>query len=368
MKETLPDYNDCITNLVCSIQKYFEVDYKHNTIKDVDDLLSHNNPKNVVLILYDGMGYNLINRILPNESFLKVNMVRSFSSVCPSTTTAATTSVLSGLNPSEHCWLGWDMYIKEEDKIVTLFKNTFKDSYVQASPYYIANKYYGYNNIIDQINEGKYQASIISPYGGNKYKNIDDMNNKIISECNKEGKRYIYAYYEDPDSTMHEYGTDSIESKNVFELINQKTEELFNRLEDTLLIVTADHGHMNSTGIKISDYPLFKDTLDGDISIEARFCSFKVKEDKKSEFEKLFKQYFGTDFILKTKDEIIREFWFGRGDYHKYFRDSLGDYFALAISDKYFRYDDNSVNLVSMHAGICEDEMRIPLIMKMSNK
>ena len=31
------NYEDCITNLACSIRKYFEVEYKHNTIKEVDE-------------------------------------------------------------------------------------------------------------------------------------------------------------------------------------------------------------------------------------------------------------------------------------------------------------------------------------------
>ena len=55
MKETHPDYNDSITNVACSIQKYFNVDYKHNTISDIDEMLEKYNPKNVVLILYDGI-------------------------------------------------------------------------------------------------------------------------------------------------------------------------------------------------------------------------------------------------------------------------------------------------------------------------
>ncbi len=365
MKETYPDYNDCITNIACSILKYFKVDYKHNTVSDIDEVLENNNPKNVVLILYDGMGYNLINRILKSDDFLRVNLKRSMSSVCPSTTTASTTSILSGLNPSEHNWLGWDMYVKEENKIITLFLNTYKDTFKQAAPYSIASKYYGYKNLIDQIKEGPYDASMVSNHGGIKYKDLNEMNEAIINETKKEGKRYIYAYYENPDSIMHEYGTDSKESIDSFNLINKSTEELASKLHDTLLIVTADHGHMNSKGIMVSEYKDFFETLDGDISIEGRFCSFKVKEDKKEEFIKLFNLYFARDFILKTKEEIIREFWFGRGDYHKYFRASLGDFFALAISDKYFRYNENSVNLTSMHAGICEDEMRIPLIMKL---
>ena len=32
------NYNECLTNLACSIRKYFGLDYKHNTLKYIDDL------------------------------------------------------------------------------------------------------------------------------------------------------------------------------------------------------------------------------------------------------------------------------------------------------------------------------------------
>ena len=362
MNEIKPNYEDCITNLACSILKYFEVPYKHNTISDVDNLLEEYNPKNVVVILYDGMGYNLMNRILPDYSFLRTHTLRSISSVCPSTTTASTTSMLSGLNPCEHGWLGWDLYLKSENKIVTLFTNKLKDTDTLADKEHLATKYMPYKTLKQQIEENSnYYSSIVFPFGSNNvvYKDIDDMNKKIIAECNKEGKKYIYVYYEDPDGIMHETGTDSKETKDSFELIDRKTKELCESLEDTVVIVTADHGHMNSKGIVISDYKDFKDTLSSDVSIEARFCSFKVKKDKKDEFERLFNLYFSKYFLLKTKEQIINEHYFGIGSEHYEFKRSLGDYLALAISDRYFRYSDASVNLKSMHAGMTEDEMRI---------
>ena len=79
-------------------------------------------------------------------------------------------------------------------------------------------------------------------------------------------------------------------------------------------------------------------------------------------FRELFNKYFGDKFILKSKKEIIDEKIFGEGEEHKLFRDSLGDYFGLAISDKFFKYSIYSTDLKSMHAGFTEDEMRIPLI------
>ena len=365
MKETMPNYDECITNIACSILKYFEVPYKHNTIKELDDEL-RTNPKNVVVILYDGMGYNLINRILKEDSFLRSNMVRSLSSVCPSTTTASTTSMLSGLNPCEHGWLGWDTYIKPIDKCVTLFKNTIKDTDEVAAEYNVGEKYLYYDDLKTQIEKGKYQASIIFPFGEKTivYDGLEDMNNKIIEECNKEGKRFIYAYYEDPDATMHMTGTTSEDTKNVFYMIDESTKKLSERLNDTLLIVTADHGHINSSHIVLEDYKDLYDTLRSDVSIEPRFCSLSIKEGREEEFVDLFNKYFKDHFILKTKQEIIDEKWFGMGEEHKEFRDSLGDYIAIAKSNLNLRYRIPRHNFLSSHAGLTEDEMKIPLVLK----
>ena len=33
------NYNECLTNLACSIRKYFELDYKHNTLDYIDKVL-----------------------------------------------------------------------------------------------------------------------------------------------------------------------------------------------------------------------------------------------------------------------------------------------------------------------------------------
>ena len=45
------DYHNCITNLACSIQKYFGVEYKHDTLKDIDEILARRQPKNVILLV-----------------------------------------------------------------------------------------------------------------------------------------------------------------------------------------------------------------------------------------------------------------------------------------------------------------------------
>lgn len=358
-----PNYEECITNIPCSVLKYFGLDAKHNTIKEIDEELK-SNPKNVVVMLFDGMGYNLINRILDENTFLRKNMIKDISSVCPSTTTASTTSMMSGLNPCEHGWCGWDNYIPTIGKIVSMFPNKYKDTDILVSDKNISKDVFPYKSVTDRINEEtEYYSKILFPFGTDPYKDLNDMGKRINSLCKKDGKKFIYAYSEEPDTTMHLTGTDSKETKEMFEKINDFCENLCGKLDDTLIVITADHGHINFKNILLKeDYPDFFDTLDGNTWLEGRFCCFKVKNEK--EFLKLFKKYFINDFILKSKKELLDENILGVGEYAKNFEASLGDYYALAIGNKGFKYDVIRHEFQSTHAGLTEDEMRIPLILK----
>jgi hypothetical protein len=360
------NFNDCIVNLACSIKKYFWLNYTNNTLKDVDKLLETRQPKNVVVILYDWMWYNLIKRIIPNN-FLDNHITRSFSSVVPATTTASTTSMLTWMYPKEHWLLWWNLYIKPTNQIVTLFTNELKDTEIQAQEYNIIQKYFPFKNIPDEINENwKYQWLYISPFWNIKYETLDEMLNEIKYYCDKDWKKYIYAYHDEPDHTLHEFWTDSKEVKEKFETINNKTEEFCKTLDnDTLIIIVADHWHINCDWILLDDYKDFKDTLDWDTWLEWRLCSFKVKDEKN--FKKLFKKYFSQYFKLYSKEEVINMNLFWLWNEHNLFKNSLWDYFALWFSNKYFRYSENSSESKSHHAWFTEDEMLIPLIIYYNN-
>lgn len=108
-------------------KKIFWVDYKHNTIDYIDKILNENKPKNVVTILCDGMGSNIMDRILSKDSFLLKYRIKSITTVFPATTVAATTSMMTGLKSQlKQHMLGWDMYYKDIDKTITTFMNSEK--------------------------------------------------------------------------------------------------------------------------------------------------------------------------------------------------------------------------------------------------
>jgi len=365
------NYNECITNLACSIRKYFELDCKHNTLEYIDKILEEYKPKNVVTILCDGMGSNIMDRILPEDSFLRQHKLKAITTVFPATTVAATTSMMTGLNPVETGMLGWFMYYKDIDKTITTFMSSLKgdneyNPIPEAKEY--RSKHMKEKNINTEINEiGKYKGHILFPFGADPYTDRDDMYKKIEELCNQEGKKYIYAYDDDPDHTMHELGNDVPKIHEIVKDINERVEELSKKLTNTIIFVVADHGHINVDNLNLEDYPDIEECLEKDISIEPRAVNFFIKDNKKETFIELFNKYFGNDFDLYTKEDVIESKLFGNGEENEVFRDILGDYLAIAKTNKTILYHEDDP-LKSQHAGYTDDEIYIPLIVINTNE
>lgn len=358
-----PDYNNSLVNIACSVIHHFGGEIKHETFKPLDDLLQKGY-KNIIVMLFDGLGVDALEHHLPQNSFLRKHYVREISSVFPPTTTAATTSVESGRTPIEHGWLGWSLYFKEIDKIVDVFPNTIKDSdRIQAASFHVGSKYIPYKNIVESINEtGNGKAYIVSEFGNYKIHSQGELFQSVIKLSKEEGKKYIYTYYHQPDSIMHTKGCYSDYVKDIIEDINERVEKLCNKLEDSLIILTADHGHINNKYKFISDYPELLETLIRPTSIESRATAFYVKEGYNEKFLKEFKKAFKDDFILLSKEDVLEKKLFGEGVPNIKSNGFLGDYLAIAISDVSIAYSHGSNQFVSNHAGLTEKEMLIPYI------
>jgi len=272
---------------------------------------------------------------------------------------------MTGLNPVESGMLGWDMYFKDIDKTITTFLNSEKGDF-EYKPLQEAidfkEKHMKTKSIMDEINEQtQYKGYTLFPFGDNAYKDFDNLFNVIKEKCSEDGKKYIYAYCTEPDSTMHELGTDCVEAKDIILDLNKRIENLSKNIKDTIIFVVADHGHKNVINIDLNEYPDVVECLVRNTSLEPRAVNFFIKEEKQEEFVRLFNKYFSNDFDLYDKEEIIKSKLFGDGEENEIFRDSLGDYLAIGKTDKTIIYIGSEL-LKSQHAGYTDDEIFIPLI------
>lgn len=314
-------------------------------------------------MLYDGMGARVIDKLLGEKNFFNDNKLCEIDSVFPTTTAAATTTILSGLNPSEHGWIGWNVYLKEIDKTVTLFLNEEKETGEEIKEFHAARSLMPYKNIMKKINEaGMAKAYYVSPFGKYKYNTLYEMSEIVKNICKEDGKKYIYVYNDEPDGSLHDFGFSSDEVKIKINEILAYTKSLCEQLVDTTIIITADHGHIPTTPIYLMKHKKLYETLIRTTSIDSRCTTFFVKPDKKEIFLEEFNNNYLNHFILFTKEEVLNNEMFGSGNYNKHFKDALGDYLAVAKANKYFDDKKEKTNYKSHHAGITEDEMKVPVI------
>ena len=123
---------------------------------------------------------------------------------------------------------------------------------------------------------------------------------------------------------MHDNGVKNDIVKNKLLEISKNIEEISNSFDDTLFVITADHGHIDvSENVNLYEDEKFFSMLDRPLSIEPRAISIKIKDGYEKEFINHFKKY-KKDFKLVKCENLIKQNFFG-GDNEK-LREFLGDY------------------------------------------
>lgn len=358
-----PDYKNCILNITNSLLKYYGDKPFHSTLPVLDAILTKQY-KNIVLLVMDGMGTNVLERNLPENSFLRKNIVAEISSVFPPTTTAATTSILTGKTPAEHGWIGWSCYFKEVDKCIDLFTNRESGTAQPASEEHMPYKQMPYDTIVE-ILAGKVKTCAVSPFTEYYANTIKDVCKQIKSLCDENGRTFIYAYHAEPDHAMHDFGVSPSYVTSMLEMFNQQLESLAGSLSNTLFLISADHGMTDITMKCVEEYPQIHHALIRHICVEPRCCSLYVKNEYLAEFPEMFSHAFGDKFILLTHDEFLQSGLLGDGDMHQKVEDFVGDYVAIAVSDIALWYKDANGEYNAFkgaHAGLTSEELSVPLI------
>ena len=362
-----PDYDNSSLSLISSILRHYGAGTLHKTLPALDALLQKK-PKNVVLMLFDGLGSEFLAQHKSEAPFLFAHQRETLSAVFPSTTTAATVSIESGLSPLEHAWLGWTLYFKELDANVDIFPNTAAGK--PAADYHVARRYLPYEDVFSRITNasgGKVEAHCFSQftsYPADVCRSTEEICAAIRNSCAAPGEKYLYSYWQYPDYTMHEFGTSHEEVLVQLRQIDAAVRSLCETLTDTLVLVTADHGLVDVQWEYLSDYPDLTDCLLRAPSMEARAMNFFVKDGMRERFAALFEAAFGANYLLFTHEEALQKGLFGGGTAHERVAGFLGDFLAVATDEISIDSGKKSTHpfFKAAHAGFSKQEMRVPMI------
>lgn len=360
-----PDWTNSNLNVSATLAEFLGAPNRNATLPVLQSELAKGY-KNVVFICFDGMGIYPLQRNLPPSDFLRQNIKQTLVSTFPSTTTNATTSLLQNKLPLEHGWFGWSMYFAQMGRNIDIFLNT--DSFsgenveIADSPLCAPDYYFDHA-------KSDYQISTVFPAyvkavhaeRNHVFSGMREFFDIIKSICGRFGKQFVYAYCPEPDSTMHEFGVSSAQARQVIESISANMRRLAESFDDTLFVVTADHGQIDIEGyVDLYSDETLNDMLEIYPYLEGRAVAFKVKKGRKKQFAVYFTAHYGDDFRLYKTSELLKRNFFGDvGDKGAL----LGDFIAAGTyTHKQALTTPRTPKLKGHHTGLTE-EMEVPLIL-----
>ncbi len=377
----LPDYQrGSIVNLMSSIGKAFgwKSKYKELNLLSSKEIKKY---KNVVLIVIDGLGYEYLME-KGKGGFLRENLKGKMTSVFPPTTASAVTSFLTGVAPQQHDLTGWFIFFKEAGAVCNAF--TFSPrgggksfvgekipigKFVEEKGFFskIKTKCFSVNpEIIRGIDYNKF---ILKGSANLYYKNMNGFFKQVKRAVNSKGEKYVYAYWPFFDEKSHDYGVDSKKAEKHFKKIDKKLKKFAEGVKhsDTLLIITSDHGFVDTPLNKViwlEKHPKMKECLTLPLCGEGRVVYCYVHPSKTRQFENYIKIKFKKYCQLHKSEDLIRKNYFGFFKPSPKLFDRTGDY-VLICKDNYVIKDkikEKEKLHIGHHGGVSREEMLVPLV------
>lgn len=347
----------------------------------------------VVFLVLDGLGYRKAQALFkqyPDSALKKLGEAgcqAPLTSVYPSTTVAAITSIGTGLTPLEHGMIGYRLYLRETATITNMIRFTPLGNSRPESAFDIG---LDPETLIPQPTiQGRLEAAgvashsilphHISSSGLSKalYRGCTNMHSavslpdmlvrarKILQES--AGKTFISLYWPGLDSVGHVTGPDSDSYHAEFCAVDDAIRRgLVGQAEDTLLIVTSDHGFVSMTP---DDYISLNSKFDADRMLlmppvgEPRASYLFTRTGSKNTVLEAFAEDREDGLICLESSELIESGLLGTNTPHREIVNRIGDLALLSTgSSGTFQDYPEAVRLRGMHGGLTEDEMLVPLI------
>jgi predicted AlkP superfamily pyrophosphatase or phosphodiesterase len=355
--------------------------------------------KKVILILIDALGWNLFEKYKDEfplfSRLVNDGMVLKMTSQFPSTTSAEITSILTGQKVGESGVYEWRYFEPLLDSIIKPLESKYNSTGKQITnqdidPFLL----YPSSDFAKQLlssgivphafnhrdySESFFNKSVCSDFKVSSYKTVSEALLNLKNAVKDTDTGYFYAYFGDIDSISHKYGPFSGHTKeelrNLCSLIDRIILANFSELgSDTVLLLTADHGHAQVDPSKLIDlnvvYPQILHYLEtnrvGELKVPAgsrRDFFLHIKQEfvdlVVSDLSSLFK---GKARVYKV-GELIAKGVFGKVEQR--FRDRVGNVVILACGQYSVWWheegqDDHYKTDLGSHGGLSRDEMEIP--------
>lgn len=338
--------------------------------------------RNIVLLVIDGLGADMLET--RGSGTLRRQAGLRLSSVFPSTTASAIPLFMTGLMPAQHALTGWHMWLDELQTVTAILPLTPRT----GPPFSIPRErlpamLFDHAPLYPDMRRPAWTISpreiAYSPFNTwhsrgaetHAYAGIDGLLQALQRLIRQPGEKFIHAYWPVLDACAHRFGRDSAEVTGVLEQFCVMFDTLLALIAgtDTALLVTADHGFIDSPAervIQLTDHPDLAAMLDRPLCGEQRVAWCYVKAEARASFIRCAEDILGDRAEVISRERLLDEGWFGPGPVHPKLASRIGD-FSLVMHDNWSIKDwqpgEKRHFTLGVHGGVSPDEMQVPLVM-----
>lgn len=340
----------------------------------------------VVLLVIDGMGQE--NLRLARERGLitwlgSAEYATTITSVFPSTTVAALTSLQTALPPSVHGLAGYTIFLQGQQATINMIGWKAAGGMQLAAPLPDPKRFLEVPNLYQRLGDEGVESLVVSnkefadspltniqsadvPYNG--HRTLAEMTGLLAQAVEQPGKRFIFGYWDGFDTLSHTHGPASDISMNELYLLDQAIgkgllEPLAGRGSgDVAIVAVADHGHVAIHPERTLPLKCALAGRSGGRPIptgDRRATGLPFADDERL---KRVRGIAGDSGVIVDVGEAIANGLYGPGDPHPDLHSRIGESLLLATGDAAFVYPQSSNPTAGGHGSLTRGEMLVPLL------
>jgi hypothetical protein len=337
---------------------------------------------NLVLLVIDGLGADYLARQSP-EGPLSRHLRGTITSVFPSTTAAAIPCFLTGDAPQQHGITGWFTWLRELGCVITVLPGHpryggtgYRQSGIDPA------KLYGLVPVFQRIQtpslvvapsyiaRSDFNLALSSGARILPFDTLSGMFRTTATVLRREtGRKYLYLYWPGLDTLGHRQGIEAQATVRHLQEIEQALTDFLVQAAgtDTLLLITADHGQVDTTPadrIDLADHPTLTSAMAIPPCGEPRAAFCYLRPGHIDTFTDYCRSHFAERLDVVRSEDLLTQGLFGLGEPNPRLAERIGDVTLLMRGNSVIqeRLPNEAPHVqIGAHGGLSRAEMLVPL-------
>jgi predicted AlkP superfamily pyrophosphatase or phosphodiesterase len=367
----------------------------------LDRLESGAPARRVILILMDALPFSHLQRWRQEDGMGAWNdlaekgLVTPLTSIVPSTTSAALTSLWTGRSAAAHGLVGYELWLKEYGLVANMirlapmsFKNEGSPRGSLTEAGFQAESYLGLTTLgthlaAHGVSSYAFQHYSITRSGLSKmiFKDVEVkafssaadlwVNLRQLVENRPDERTYTWVYWSEVDNFSHFYGPDDERPAAEFAAFSAAFRKLFLTrlspalLKETVIILTADHGQIataKNPRYDLRHHPNLTRRLHIMPTGEHRLAYLFVRPGQVEAVREYVERTWPGQFAVLEPGYAVQCGLFGPGEPHPRLAERLGDLIVAARGSAYLWWDEKENKMLGRHGGLSLEEMLVPFV------